>query len=176
MTGALDDETQAMLARESHGGHDVCRARRQHGVGARRRRPCAEPAERLGGSRLVLQRIGTSQRLQVVRTRRTPGIGEAMRDRRARSLEAAAHALGDAPLAGFTDLGFARLDSKRGLRTGDPEVVYGAGKTPDQVVAERLTATPALANATPSGRAGPGDIIKARLIAENAKEVSQPGR
>jgi hypothetical protein len=31
-----------------------------------------------------------------------------------------------------------------------------------------------LANAKPSGQAGPCDIIKARLIAENAKEVSQP--
>jgi NCAIR mutase (PurE)-related protein len=51
------------------------------------------------------------------------------------SVEDAAHTLGDAPLAGFTDLGFARLDSNRGLRTGDPEVVYGAGKTPEQVVA-----------------------------------------
>jgi len=48
------------------------------------------------------------------------------------------------------------------------------GQTPDQVVAERLTAKPALAKAKPSGRAGPNDIIKARLIAENAKEVSQP--
>ncbi len=35
---------------------------------------------------------------------------------------------------GFTDLGFARLDSHRALRTGDPEVVYGAGKTPEQVI------------------------------------------
>ena len=49
-------------------------------------------------------------------------------------------------------------------------------QTPDQVVAERLTAKPTLAKAKPSGRAGPGDIIKARLIAENAKEVSQPDR
>jgi hypothetical protein len=48
------------------------------------------------------------------------------------------------------------------------------GQTPDQVVAERLTAKPALAQDKPSGRAGPGDIIKARLIAESAKEVSQP--
>src|SRR4051812_43892549 len=48
------------------------------------------------------------------------------------------------------------------------------GQTPDQVVAERLTAKPALAKAKPSGRAGPGDIIKARLIAESAKEVSRP--
>jgi transposase InsO family protein len=48
------------------------------------------------------------------------------------------------------------------------------GQTPDQVVAERLIAKPALAKAKPSGRAGPDDITKARLIAENAKEVSQP--
>jgi NCAIR mutase (PurE)-related protein len=38
------------------------------------------------------------------------------------------------PQAGFTDLGFARVDHHRGVRTGDPEVVYGAGKTPGQVV------------------------------------------
>ena len=49
-----------------------------------------------------------------------------------------------------------------------------AGQTPDQVVAERLIAKPALAQDKPAGRAGPGDITKARLIAENAKEVSQP--
>lgn len=32
------------------------------------------------------------------------------------------------------DLGYARVDMDRAARTGDPEVVYGAGKTPDQVV------------------------------------------
>ena len=32
------------------------------------------------------------------------------------------------------DLGFARVDVDRAARTGDPEVVYGAGKTPEQVV------------------------------------------
>ncbi len=32
------------------------------------------------------------------------------------------------------DLGFARLDVDRARRTGDPEVVYGAGKTPEQIV------------------------------------------
>jgi hypothetical protein len=48
------------------------------------------------------------------------------------------------------------------------------GKTPDQVVAERLTAKPALAKDKPSGRAGPCDITKARLIADRTKEVSQP--
>ncbi|MFP5347451.1 MAG: nickel pincer cofactor biosynthesis protein LarB [Actinomycetes bacterium] len=35
---------------------------------------------------------------------------------------------------GFVDIGFARLDTDRHARTGDPEVCYGAGKTPEQVV------------------------------------------
>ena len=48
------------------------------------------------------------------------------------------------------------------------------GKTPDQVVAERLQAKRILAKDKPQGRAGPCDITKARLIAERAKEVSQP--
>jgi NCAIR mutase (PurE)-related protein len=33
-----------------------------------------------------------------------------------------------------SDLGYARLDTDRAARTGDPEVVYGAGKTPAQIV------------------------------------------
>lgn len=37
----------------------------------------------------------------------------------------------DSPTA---DLGYARVDLDRAARTGDPEVVYGAGKTPQQVV------------------------------------------
>ncbi|HEY8456275.1 MAG TPA: nickel pincer cofactor biosynthesis protein LarB [Actinopolymorphaceae bacterium] len=35
---------------------------------------------------------------------------------------------------GYIDLGYARLDTDRLARTGDPEVVYGAGKSPSQVV------------------------------------------
>jgi pyridinium-3,5-biscarboxylic acid mononucleotide synthase len=35
---------------------------------------------------------------------------------------------------GVADLGFARLDVDRAARTGDPEVVFGQGKTPEQVV------------------------------------------
>jgi hypothetical protein len=31
------------------------------------------------------------------------------------------------------DLGFANVDLQRGLRTGFPEVIFGAGKTPEQV-------------------------------------------
>lgn len=47
------------------------------------------------------------------------------------------HAFQNAPLA---DLGFAQPDLQRSLRKGFPEVIYGAGKTPAQVVAiaERL--------------------------------------
>jgi Integrase core domain len=48
------------------------------------------------------------------------------------------------------------------------------GKTPDQVVAERLKARRKLARAKPEGRAGPEDIAKARLIAQAATEGSQP--
>jgi len=39
---------------------------------------------------------------------------------------------------GVLDLGFARLDVDRERRTGDPEVVYGAGKTAEQVVVANL--------------------------------------
>ena len=34
----------------------------------------------------------------------------------------------------FEDLGFAKLDHHRGLRQGAAEVVYGAGKTPEQIL------------------------------------------
>ena len=41
----------------------------------------------------------------------------------------------DAPaLAPYDDLGHSRADTSRALRTGDPEVVYGAGKTTRQVL------------------------------------------
>jgi len=36
---------------------------------------------------------------------------------------------------GFVDLGFARVDSDRARRCGFPEVVFGAGKTPAEVLA-----------------------------------------
>ena len=34
----------------------------------------------------------------------------------------------------FEDLGFARIDHHRALRTGAPEVIFGEGKTPEQIV------------------------------------------
>jgi hypothetical protein len=44
--------------------------------------------------------------------------------------------------APFEDLGFARIDHHRSLRQGLPEVVFGAGKAPNQVaaIAERIVA------------------------------------
>ena len=46
------------------------------------------------------------------------------------SVEEAMEKLRDFP---YTDLGFARIDNHRELRTGYPEIVYCAGKTPEQV-------------------------------------------
>ena len=34
----------------------------------------------------------------------------------------------------FEDLGFAKVDHHRALRQGAAEVIYGAGKTPEQIV------------------------------------------
>jgi NCAIR mutase (PurE)-related protein len=61
------------------------------------------------------------------------------------------------PAERTADLGFARVDVDRARRTGDPEVVYGAGKTPDQTVALLRTladqpgARPAVATRLPAG-------------------------
>jgi len=49
-----------------------------------------------------------------------------------RSVESALDDLRDLP---YEDMGFARLDHHRALRTGIPEVVFGQGKTPPQVAA-----------------------------------------
>ncbi len=42
----------------------------------------------------------------------------------------------------FEDIGFAKVDHHRHLRTGFPEVVYGSGKTPEQIlaIAEKIVA------------------------------------
>ena len=51
------------------------------------------------------------------------------------------HALNDLAKEPFEQLDFATIDHHRALRQGFPEVIYGAGKTPGQVVAiaERIT-------------------------------------
>jgi len=53
----------------------------------------------------------------------------------------------------YEELGFAKIDHHRSLRTGLPEVIYGAGKTSDQILAifERLSTSgvPVLITRTP---------------------------
>lgn len=63
----------------------------------------------------------------------------------------------------FSDLGFAKVDHHRGIRQGVSEVIYGAGKTPDQIagiIASMLDA-------------GQQRIMITRLDAENAEQVEQ---
>ena len=48
------------------------------------------------------------------------------------SLDDAVGLLRDLP---YQDLGFAKVDHHRAIRTGFPEVVFGEGKTPDQAAA-----------------------------------------
>jgi NCAIR mutase (PurE)-related protein len=54
----------------------------------------------------------------------------------------------------YEDLGFAKLDTHRALRSGAPEAVFCPGKTPEQVVAilDRLTRQHANVLATRAGR------------------------
>jgi NCAIR mutase (PurE)-related protein len=67
----------------------------------------------------------------------------------------------------YEDLGFARIDTHRSLRTGYPETVYCAGKTPGQVAAivERLAAQHAIVLAT---RASAEHAIATRDILPDA--------
>ena len=63
--------------------------------------------------------------------------------------------------APFDDLGFAKVDHHRGIRQGVSEVVYGAGKTPDQIagiVADMLGA-------------GQERVLVTRLAPEAAEEL-----
>jgi len=66
-------------------------------------------------------------------------------------------------VAPFTDLGFAKVDHQRGMRQGVSEVVYGAGKTPEQIadiVASMIDA-------------GQQRILITRLGTQAAHEVQQ---
>ena len=91
------------------------------------------------------------------------------------------------PLQGYVDLDFARLDAHRGVRTGDPEVVYAAGKTVPQVVtllgalAAQPGDRPAVATRlTPEMLAAVRDAFPTALVDETARCVAvgelPPGR
>ena len=63
----------------------------------------------------------------------------------------------------FEDLGFAKVDLHRGLRQGVPEVIFGAGKTPEQItsIAERML------------QRGETSVLITRMSPEAADIVSQ---
>ena len=63
----------------------------------------------------------------------------------------------------YQELGYAKLDSHRGLRQGVAEVIYGAGKTPEQIAG--------IVDAMRSG--GQETILITRMSAEAADVVSR---
>ena len=65
--------------------------------------------------------------------------------------------------APFEDIGFAKIDHHRPLRNGASEVIYGAGKTAEQIVAiaGRMVA------------AGSANILITRMEADKAKAVAE---
>ncbi len=62
----------------------------------------------------------------------------------------------------FDDLGFAKIDLHRGIRQGVPEIIYGAGKTPEQIseIASRMLSD------------GQGAALITRIAPDIAEEVS----
>ena len=65
--------------------------------------------------------------------------------------------------APFEDLGYAKIDYHRSLRQGAPEVIYGAGKTPEQITGI----------ASAMQKAGVAPVLITRLSPEAARIVSQ---
>ena len=63
----------------------------------------------------------------------------------------------------FEDIGFAKVDLHRAVRQGAPEVIYGSGKTPNQII--RIIDT-MRSNGVPT-------ILVTRLSAEKAKAVAE---
>ena len=64
----------------------------------------------------------------------------------------------------FVDLGFAKPDLHRGIRQGVPEVIYGEGKTPEQI--------DAIASSLLEG--GQGTVLITRLSSEKAESLKTP--
>ena len=75
------------------------------------------------------------------------------------SVEAAAQNLGQ----GFVDLGLAKPDTTRRARTGVAEVIYGAGKTAEQVAAIAVALH----------EAGQEQVLATRIDAEKAGQVQE---
>jgi len=69
-------------------------------------------------------------------------------------------ALGQLKSLPFEDLGFARIDHHRSLRKGFPEVIWGQGKTPDQILSIMKQL-----------RAKDQNVLVTRLEEESAKAI-----
>ena len=74
-------------------------------------------------------------------------------------------ALSQLKRAPFEDLGYAKVDLHRGVRQGAAEVIYGAGKTPEQIAGI----------AAAMGERGCQNILITRLSPEAAKLVAESG-
>ncbi len=85
-------------------------------------------------------------------------------------VDAALDRFAQAPFEGFEDLGFTRVDTHRALRTGDPEVIYGSGKSADQVVAV-LTALRRAHPDRPALVTRADEVMRAAVRAEFAGEA-----
>ena len=72
-------------------------------------------------------------------------------------------ALSQLKRAPFEDLGYAKVDLHRGVRQGAAEVIYGAGKTPEQIAGI----------AAAMGERGCQNILIPRLSPESAKLVAE---
>jgi pyridinium-3,5-biscarboxylic acid mononucleotide synthase len=82
---------------------------------------------------------------------------------------------------GYADLGFARVDTHRELRTGDPEVVFAAGKTAEETVAilcalrETSKERPALATRVPEKTAVAIQAAFAEALIDHAAACAAVG-
>ena len=63
----------------------------------------------------------------------------------------------------FEDIGYAKVDTHRGIRQGVPEVIFGSGKTPEQItgIIDAMV------------KNGQKNILITRLSEENAEEVKK---
>jgi NCAIR mutase (PurE)-related protein len=93
--------------------------------------------------------VTTTEAIQLLEKFRAGGVG---RDKVLQAFQAA-------PVA---DLGFAQVDTHRALRKGFPEVIFGAGKTPEQVL---KIATKLLEHEQ--------NVLATRITAEHARAVKK---
>ena len=108
--------------------------------------------------------VTTTEAIKLLEKYRAGGVG---RDK-------VLHAFQAAPVA---DLGFARVDTHRALRKDFPEVIFGAGKTPEQVVKIALKlleheAGVLITRATPEHARAVRKKIKAAVHHESARCIT----